>query len=119
MLKTITDCWGGFLFKFPELSQWNGEVYMYKVDSEISAVICMAKVNEAFNDNLDFMLPEKSLDELYLTDNMLLTPVIIAVEYNDRMVVARVSSFLADKARYYHDGKAFLPKEHFNLLRKR
>ncbi len=119
MIESIIENWGGYLFKFPELWHWNEGVYIYKQDTVISAIICHTKINEAFSEHLDLEMPQDSLRELYLLDNLFLTPVIIAAEYNDKMVVARVTSFLPDKERYFHEDKAYLPKEKFSLLKKR
>jgi len=118
MIKAIMDTWGGALINMPEISQWGDNVYLFKLNGDIRGIFCIAKVDELWNTNTDFCIPENSLRELFVLDNMFLPSVMIAVEYKDRFSYIKVVDLLCDCERYFHNGVSFIPKELFELIIK-
>ena len=118
IINTIMNTWGGLVIAFPEVRGRGDTTFIYKVDQKTRGIICAYEFDESWNTHPDVAINEDSFRDLIAIEDLFMVPVIVAVEYNDRQCFTKVANLFKDRARYLHDGKAFLPKEKFELLIK-
>ena len=118
IINTIMNTWGGLVIAFPEVRGRGDTTFIYKVNQKTRGIICAYEFNEDWSKHPDVEISEDSFRDLVKLEDLFLVPIIIAVEYNDRQVFAKVSSLYKDRAKYLHEGNAFLPKDKFELLIK-
>ena len=116
VIKTITEKWGGRAMPFPAIRGLeNAFVYMREGDKAY-AVIATGKCDEEWNANLDVIIDSRALQDMLSLDDMLEAQVIFAVDYEDAQMFMPVDVINTLSDDIYHEGNAFLPKEHFKQL---
>ncbi len=117
MIKTITETWGGFLIEFPSV-RGNDSTYIYKRNNKTHAIICFTEFDEDYKKTLDVIISEQSFKDLLVMADLFDVSIVLAAKYNDKQVFASIEDFYVKRQQFLHDNNAFLPKEHFKILKR-
>ena len=118
IINTIMSTWGGVVISFPEVRGRRDTTFIYKHNQATRGIICAYKIDEKWSLHPDIRIERDSFKDLIVLEDIFTVPIIIAAEYNDRQVFAKVSNFYQDRKKYCHEEFAYLPKEKFELLFK-
>ena len=106
------------MFSFPEIRGREDKTFIYKVDQKTRAIITTYSFKEKWSKYLDIVIPKEQLKDIFMLDDLMALPVIIAVSFQDRMVFVKAANLYLDRHKYVQENKAFLPKEKFSLISK-
>ena len=118
LIDKVMSVWGGLVIPFPVVRGRGDRTYIYKYNQKTRGILATYKIEESWVTTCDIEISENEFRDLITLDDLFETPVIVCVEYLDRMVFSKVSNFYMNRRELLQDGRAFLPKEEFELLFK-
>lgn len=106
------------MIPFPTVRDREDKTFIYKVDQKTRAIITVYNFKENWSKYCDVAIPESQLKDIFMLDDLMAVPVIIAVSFQDRKVFTKAAILYGKRHNYIQDGKAYLPKELFKLITK-
>ncbi len=120
MIDEILKIWQGYSLQFPIVRGREDDTFVFKVKGDTRGIIVTypkIKNGLAETGSEGFLIPESEMTDIFMIDDLFKAPVIIVVDETN-MMYAKASDFYLNRHKLIQCGEAFLPKEHFKILKR-
>lgn len=120
ILEEISKQWDGLMLPFPQVTGLEDRVFLYQVKAQVRSFIVVYEfLDENWNDTPDIMLRNDDMRKIIFMQGFFAAPTTLAIEFKDRMVYLKIKDIAGNYMDYVDPQGFFLPKERFQLLRKK